>query len=440
MPPDDLIPSLLAASDVLGTGWFAAVAAAAGPGKTVAVVGDGAVGLLAVLAATAAGRGAHHRHEPARGPAATGPRVRRDRHRHRARRRRRRADQGAHRRARRALGHRGGRHPGVDDAGDPVHPSRGARRLRRRPHDVELPGHDLFFSAGPPARRPGTGPPVPARADRSDLDRRHRPRPGLRPRTASRPRRPRATGRWTSAARSRCCCAHDHPRHRRGGQGPRPGRRPPLRPRGLRRRPHRPRPGPGRRPRRRLRADGHTAAGFVADVRDGDSLARRSSGPPASSAPIEVLQYSPLPAKEYMRPVLETTADDLVGPVEFSVYGSVTAVRQVLPGMRRIGARHAPVRQRRQRGPTARRASPARPSPSRPRAPTRSCCTTRWRRGHPRRPADHPVRHRRRRARARVRGVRRPAVVRPRRPRPVPNVRSAAGRLTPHGDVTPKAG
>jgi threonine dehydrogenase-like Zn-dependent dehydrogenase len=50
-PDADLIPSLLAASDVLGTGWFAAVAAEAGPGKTVAVVGDGAVGLLAVLAA-----------------------------------------------------------------------------------------------------------------------------------------------------------------------------------------------------------------------------------------------------------------------------------------------------------------------------------------------------------------------------------------------------
>src|SRR5919199_6167209 len=48
-PPDDLVPSLLAASDVLGTGWFAADAAAAGPGKTVAVVGDGAVGLLGVL-------------------------------------------------------------------------------------------------------------------------------------------------------------------------------------------------------------------------------------------------------------------------------------------------------------------------------------------------------------------------------------------------------
>ena len=50
-PSPELIPSLLAASDVLGTGWFGAVAAEAGPGKTVAVVGDGAVGLLGILAA-----------------------------------------------------------------------------------------------------------------------------------------------------------------------------------------------------------------------------------------------------------------------------------------------------------------------------------------------------------------------------------------------------
>ena len=50
-PTPDLIPSLLTCSDVLGTGWFAAVCAQAGPGKTIAVVGDGAVGLCAVLAA-----------------------------------------------------------------------------------------------------------------------------------------------------------------------------------------------------------------------------------------------------------------------------------------------------------------------------------------------------------------------------------------------------
>ena len=57
VPADDLVPSLLSASDVLGTGWFGAVAAEAGPGKTVAVVGDGAVGLLAVLAAKQLGAG-----------------------------------------------------------------------------------------------------------------------------------------------------------------------------------------------------------------------------------------------------------------------------------------------------------------------------------------------------------------------------------------------
>jgi threonine dehydrogenase-like Zn-dependent dehydrogenase len=66
-PSDDLVPSLLAASDVLGTGWFGAVAAEAGPGRTVAVVGDGAVGLLAVLAARQLGAEriiAMSRHEP----------------------------------------------------------------------------------------------------------------------------------------------------------------------------------------------------------------------------------------------------------------------------------------------------------------------------------------------------------------------------------------
>ncbi len=51
IPSEDLIPSLLAASDVLGTGWFAADAANVSPGKTVVVVGDGAVGLLGVLSA-----------------------------------------------------------------------------------------------------------------------------------------------------------------------------------------------------------------------------------------------------------------------------------------------------------------------------------------------------------------------------------------------------
>src|SRR5438445_1621436 len=51
IPSDDLFPSLLALSDVMGTGWFAADAANVKLGATVAVVGDGAVGLLGVLSA-----------------------------------------------------------------------------------------------------------------------------------------------------------------------------------------------------------------------------------------------------------------------------------------------------------------------------------------------------------------------------------------------------
>ena len=51
VPSDDLIPSLLTTSDVLGTGWFAADAANVKAGSTVVVVGDGAVGLLGVLSA-----------------------------------------------------------------------------------------------------------------------------------------------------------------------------------------------------------------------------------------------------------------------------------------------------------------------------------------------------------------------------------------------------
>ena len=51
VPDTGMIPSLLALSDVMGTGWFAADAASVKPGATVVVVGDGAVGLLGVLSA-----------------------------------------------------------------------------------------------------------------------------------------------------------------------------------------------------------------------------------------------------------------------------------------------------------------------------------------------------------------------------------------------------
>ena len=80
--------------------------------------------------------------------------------------------------------------------------------------------------------------------------------------------------------------------------------------------------------------EGITAQGFTADVRDTASLAAALEQATEQLGPIQVLQYSPLPQKDFMRPVLETTAADLVGPIEFSVYGPVAAVHQVLPGMR----------------------------------------------------------------------------------------------------------
>ncbi len=86
-----------------------------------------------------------------------------------------------------------------------------------------------------------------------------------------------------------------------------------------------------------LSADGIQAQGFTADVRDPASIAAALEQVTETLGPIEVLQYSPLPQKDFMRPVLETTPADLVGPVEFSIYGPVAAVHQVVPGMRFLG-------------------------------------------------------------------------------------------------------
>ncbi|MFJ9537612.1 SDR family NAD(P)-dependent oxidoreductase [Streptomyces sp. NPDC101225] len=87
----------------------------------------------------------------------------------------------------------------------------------------------------------------------------------------------------------------------------------------------------------KLADEGVTARGFAADVRDPKALAAALDTAHTELGPIEVLQYSPLPQQEFMRPVLETTYIDLIGPIEFSVYGPVAAVQQVLPGMRALG-------------------------------------------------------------------------------------------------------
>jgi hypothetical protein len=72
VPSDDLVPSLLAASDVLWTGWFGAVAAHVGPGKTVAVVGDDGVSLLGGARTKQLGAERDHRDESPRAAAQAG--------------------------------------------------------------------------------------------------------------------------------------------------------------------------------------------------------------------------------------------------------------------------------------------------------------------------------------------------------------------------------
>lgn len=88
---------------------------------------------------------------------------------------------------------------------------------------------------------------------------------------------------------------------------------------------------------RTLSDEGITARGYAANVRDHVALAAALDRAAQDLGPVEVLQYSPLPQKEFLRPVLETTPGDLVGAFEFSIQAPVAAVHQVLQGMRVLG-------------------------------------------------------------------------------------------------------
>ena len=83
--------------------------------------------------------------------------------------------------------------------------------------------------------------------------------------------------------------------------------------------------------------EGITARGAAADIRDSDALAGAVERLAGELGPVEVLEYSPLPAKEFMKPILETTVEDVRGPLEFSVLGAVAATRAVLGPMREAG-------------------------------------------------------------------------------------------------------
>jgi NADP-dependent 3-hydroxy acid dehydrogenase YdfG len=87
----------------------------------------------------------------------------------------------------------------------------------------------------------------------------------------------------------------------------------------------------------RLESDGLTAAGVAADIRDSDALAAAIRSLADRLGEVEVLEYSPLPAPEFMKPILETTVDDVRGPLEFSILGAVAATQAVVGPMRDAG-------------------------------------------------------------------------------------------------------
>lgn len=86
-----------------------------------------------------------------------------------------------------------------------------------------------------------------------------------------------------------------------------------------------------------LTSSGLSARGYAASVREPDALGCALQRAADDLGTIEILQYSPIPQREFLRTVLETTLDDLTGAVEFSIYGPVIAVQHVLPGMRSLG-------------------------------------------------------------------------------------------------------
>lgn len=87
-----------------------------------------------------------------------------------------------------------------------------------------------------------------------------------------------------------------------------------------------------------LRAADVSADFEPADIRDADALSAAIGSLAERLGPVEVLSFSPLPARAFMKPILETTVNDLRGPLEFSVLGAVAAARAVLPAMLERGS------------------------------------------------------------------------------------------------------
>ncbi|MER5197362.1 SDR family NAD(P)-dependent oxidoreductase [Streptomyces sp. NPDC002755] len=86
-----------------------------------------------------------------------------------------------------------------------------------------------------------------------------------------------------------------------------------------------------------LNRDGVRARGYTADVLDPDTLSTALRRAGAELGPVEILQFSPVPRADFMKPVLDTGPADLDDPLTFSIKGPLTCVNAVLPGMRALG-------------------------------------------------------------------------------------------------------
>ena len=87
-----------------------------------------------------------------------------------------------------------------------------------------------------------------------------------------------------------------------------------------------------------LAADDLRVGFRAADIRDAAGLSQAIVSLAGELGPVEVLEYSPLPAREFMKPILETTVDDVRGPLEFSVLGAVAAATAVIGPMLERGS------------------------------------------------------------------------------------------------------
>ena len=86
-----------------------------------------------------------------------------------------------------------------------------------------------------------------------------------------------------------------------------------------------------------LQEGGVVARGYAADVLDPAALEAALTRAAAELGPVSVLQYSPLPSRDYLKPVLDLTPELALEALRFSALGLIHAVRSVLPAMRAAG-------------------------------------------------------------------------------------------------------